>query len=466
MSCRLVAVLAVLALIPSSCGDGRPIAASAGTAAPVAAPTPARLAVAPYLDLPSNATQPMPALLSQTGTFASLAALTPAAGFVPYDVISPLWSDGAAKRRWIAVPHDPERADDSQRISFSAQGPWWFPAGTVLVKHFELALDERFPDRRRRLETRILVRSDDGRVHGATYRWLADGRDAELVVQGADEELKVVAADGSERSQRWHYPSRSECLICHNHAAGGVLGVKTSQLNGSIAYADGRRANQLAEWSRLGLFQQPITADELPELPRQVAPSDPHADLETRVRSYLDANCSHCHRPGAMQFHSYDARFETPLERQNLVHGRVINENGIDRARYIRPQDPWRSMVLVRMEREDLMRMPPLGRGVVDREATGLLRAWIASLPGLPVPPPPRVTPAGGTFRGPVVVRASHDDPAVELRHTTDGSIPDDESPLLPATLTIDRSTVLRVRGYKPGHAGSLTITNTYTVEP
>jgi uncharacterized repeat protein (TIGR03806 family) len=428
---------------------------------------PQRVASAPYLDLPGNAGLPMPALLSQTGTFASTARLAPAPGFVPYEVISPLWSDGAVKSRWIAVPYDPARGDDNgQRISFVAQGAWWFPAGTVLVKHFELALDERQPARRRRLETRILVRSDDGRVHGATYRWLDDGSDAELVEQGADEDLAVTGADGAPRQQRWHYPSRSECLVCHSQAAGGVLGIKTSQLNAVTAYPDGRRANQLAEWNRLGLFQEHLGEDVLAALPRLVRPTDSGADLESRVRSYLDANCSHCHRPGAMAFHSYDARFDTPLEQQNLVQGRVINENGIDRARYIRPQDPWRSMVLVRMEREDLMRMPPLGRNVVDREATRLLRAWIASLPGLPVVPPPLVAPAGGTFAGRVAVSASHDDPAAELRYTVDGSIPDDESPVLPPGLTIERTTVLRVRAYKPAHAGSLTITTTYIVQP
>ncbi len=409
----------------------------------------------------------MPALLSQTGTFANTIKLEPAASFMPYEVIAPLWSDGAVKTRWIAVPFEPERGDDSgQRVSFTARGSWWFPAGTVLVKHFALALDERAPERRRRLETRILVRSDDGRVHGATYRWLADGKDAELIDQGADEDLAITGRDGVVRQQQWHYPSRAECLICHNQTAGGVLGVKTSQLNSTITYADGRHANQLAEWNRVGLFQRHLDADELAALPRQVSPADESADLETRVRSYLDANCSHCHRPGAMVFHSYDARFDTPIEQQNLVHGRVINENGIDRARYIRPQDPWRSMVLVRMEREDLMRMPPLGRGVVDRDATKLIRTWIASLPGLPVPPPPVVAPTGRTFRGTMEVHASHEDPAVELRYTIDGSIPDDESPLLPSVLTLARTTVLRVRGYKKAHAGTLTISNTYTVEP
>jgi len=45
-----------------------------------------------------------PRLLSQTGVFASLADLRPSPGLIPYDVNAPLWSDGAVKRRWVALP--------------------------------------------------------------------------------------------------------------------------------------------------------------------------------------------------------------------------------------------------------------------------------------------------------------------------------------------------------------------------
>src|SRR5205823_3294234 len=46
----------------------------------------------------------LPTRLSQTGLFRSLESLEPAPGLIPYAVNSPLWSDGAAKRRWIALP--------------------------------------------------------------------------------------------------------------------------------------------------------------------------------------------------------------------------------------------------------------------------------------------------------------------------------------------------------------------------
>ena len=105
----------------------------------------------------------LPPLLSQTGVFQSLKDLTPAAGVLPYDVNSPLWSDGASKRRWLILPKE-------SQIGFSPHGAWKFPPGTVLVKHFEFAAEDGRPARR--LETRLLVVDRRGSGYGVTYRWL------------------------------------------------------------------------------------------------------------------------------------------------------------------------------------------------------------------------------------------------------------------------------------------------------
>src|SRR5437868_4204636 len=57
-----------------------------------------------YLDMPERAEGVMPARLSQTGAFRSIADLTPAAALIPYDINVSFWSDGAYKARWVAVP--------------------------------------------------------------------------------------------------------------------------------------------------------------------------------------------------------------------------------------------------------------------------------------------------------------------------------------------------------------------------
>ena len=425
---------------------------------PAPLPT-ARPTTPPFLELPSYAYEALPYLLSQTGAFTDTATLTPTPSMLPYAVNSPLWTDGALKKRWIVVPHLPDlKAEDRPAISFTPTGEWYFPSGTVLVKQFDLATDERDPTKVRRLETRFIVRSNDGQVYGATYRWRDDQTDAELLYDGRDDDITITKHDGSTHVQRWHYPSRTECLSCHNRIAGGVLGVSTRQINADVIDMHGKRVNQLQRWNELGLFQPPIRAEEFAQLPRLVNPNDPHADLTDRVRSYLDSNCSHCHRPGAMAFVSYDARFETPIERQNMLYARPINDYGIDRVRYIKPNDPWRSMVLVRLERGDTMKMPPLGRNVLDHQAIDLLREWITSMDAPPALPPPKITVDGNRVTGPITVSATHSDPQAILYYTLDGSLPDDESPVYQQPLTVSAPARVRIKAIRNGYASSIAL--------
>lgn len=138
-----------------------------------------KLARAGSAAAPLTATRPIPPRLSETGVFTDVRALTPAAGMVPYSVNCPLWSDGALKTRWVSVPHQPGAAEP--HIDFAPAGEWTFPAGTVFVKHFELAADETDPAVRKRLETRLLVRDPEGSVYGVTYKWRPDNSDADLL---------------------------------------------------------------------------------------------------------------------------------------------------------------------------------------------------------------------------------------------------------------------------------------------
>jgi uncharacterized repeat protein (TIGR03806 family) len=330
----------------------------------------------------------LPALLSQTGVFRSVKDLTPSQGLIPYDVNSPLWSDGAYKQRWIALPGD-------ARIGFAAKGEWKFPVGTVFVKHFELGTDDVRPEKRRRLETRLLVVGDAGGGFGVTYRWNADQTDAELLSTGETEEIPIATAKDPRR-QKWVYPSRNDCLVCHTANAGFVLGVKTRQLNGTFAYPAGAKDNQLRTWNRLGLLEPSLKEAQIDRFDRIVAVTDKSARLEHRVRSYLDANCAQCHRPGGARG-LFDARFDTPLESQNLVKGPVAAADlGVRDAALAAPGDPEKSVLYLRMKRRDEgLRMPPLASQLSDSDALAVLAAWIESLPGekqkkADVPPRPQ----------------------------------------------------------------------------
>ncbi|HVV72179.1 MAG TPA: hypothetical protein VHI52_11890, partial [Verrucomicrobiae bacterium] len=182
----------------------------------------------PYLAMPDRDSGTMPRLLSQTGAFANTRELVPAAGLTGYDINVSFWSDGAAKHRWMCLPA--ANSSTSQKIKVKPGGDWVFPHGTVFVKHFELGIDETRPELKKRLETRLLVCDANGSVYGVTYKWRADNSDAELLATNLTEEIVIKTATGV-RTQTWYYPSRQDCRVCHTDNAGGVLGVKATQIN-------------------------------------------------------------------------------------------------------------------------------------------------------------------------------------------------------------------------------------------
>ncbi len=403
-----------------------------------------------YLGLPASDSGTLPATLSATGLFADLKSLTPRDGLIPYDINVPFWSDGADKHRWMAVP-------DRTRIGFAARGHWTFPNGSVFVKTFELVTDARHPQRKRRLETRVLVRDENGGVYGALYQWRADGSDADLLPGAATETIRVRTA-GGQRTQQWYYPSREDCLTCHTALAGGVLGVNTRQLNHDTATGE----NLLLRWSRLGLFNQSITAAEQADFAALAHGDDTTRTLEDRARSWLDANCSQCHRPGGTVA-SFDARYETPPAQQQLIDGPVLIDQGIDRARVVAPHDPWRSILYMRSHTLDSYKMPPLARNAIDESGTRLLRQWIESLPGRDVVPPPVIAPAAGTHRGPVAVMLETP-PGATIHYTLDGSAPTSADPVYRHPLRITESTVVRARAFAPGHTQSIIAQQVYVI--
>jgi uncharacterized repeat protein (TIGR03806 family) len=327
----------------------------------------------------------LPRLLSQTGAFSQTAELQPADYLVPYGVNSPLWSDGAVKQRWVALPRE-------SKIDFSVDGEWKFPEGTVFVKHFSLPVDDTDPKVLRRLETRLLIRDSSGGIYGASYKWRADNSDAELVNAGTNETITIKTATGI-RQQKWFYPGRQDCLTCHTAVSGGVLGVKTSQLNGDYRYPDGINDNQLRVWNHLNWFDQPIKESKIGRLPRLVSIVDTRATLKTRVRSYLDANCSQCHRPGGAEAF-FDARFATPLPQQNIINGPVGNQLGVSGARVVVPGNLNKSMLFHRVSLAGDNQMPPIAKNLVDANAVAVISQWIMSLPIRPAS-----LPAGWTNR-------------------------------------------------------------------
>lgn len=314
-----------------------------------------------------------PSLLSQTAAFADLQEAEPNDFWLPYSLNQPFWSDGAAKTRFIAVPSDGERDTVDEQIAFDPFDNWSFPVGTVLMKHFELPLDEVDPRQTARLETRFLVLGTDDQWYGLTYRWLEDQSDAVLLTAEETEDYEIVAADGSTRTQTWYFPSRLDCLSCHRQGSGGALGVRTHQLNGSPSDGVG---NQLLAWNALGLFSESLDEGSISMMPASPSTGDVTAPLEERARSWLDSNCSYCHRPAEANA-GFDARFTTPFPAQGLLWTGVRNDLGNPDTVVIYPGDPTLSAAWQRAAAVGSIAMPPLAKELPDQPAVDLLGAWI-----------------------------------------------------------------------------------------
>jgi hypothetical protein len=299
-----------------------------------------------------------------------MANLTPHTGIVPFEPNVPFWSDYGHKSRWFSIKNL------TDTVSFSADGNWTFPTGMVWVKHFDFDLERGNPATRRRLETRILVKTTTD-VYGLSYQW-------NNIQSGAQTEATLVAEEGlsfpipgSIPAQTWRFPSRSECRICHTSVAGFALGFNTRQMNRSHEYG-ALTQNQISALSTAGYFSAPVNnAANLPALARS---DDPAASLEWKVRSYLATNCVHCHQPGGAALGNWDARPTIATDAAGMINGLLVNNFGDSANRFIVKNDVAHSMVVKRMQGIGVPRMPPVSTNERDLVSEQLLSDWIQNV--------------------------------------------------------------------------------------
>lgn len=312
----------------------------------------------------------VPKRLTETLLFENVAALEPEASLVPYEINSPLWSDGAAKQRWISVPA-------GQRVDRADDGTLSFPVGTMFVKEFDLPASSTPRGRTRRLETRVLVVGTDT-TYGVTYRWNAEGTDAELLPEGADERIDD---EKTGQTTTWHYPSAGQCWSCHR-AENRVLGFTERQLNRTV-----NGASQLEAFAARGIFSADAIAKALPAL---AVPTDAAQAIDARASAYIAANCSSCHHSGASFLGGGDTWNASPgiaLADRGLVGQEHHNypmaaKLGLGDAPLIAPGNPDGSLLLARIKSSDPdLRMPPLGRNVVDGDGVKIIEEWIRAMP-------------------------------------------------------------------------------------
>jgi hypothetical protein len=226
-------------------------------------------------------------------------------------------------------------------------------------------------------------------------------------------------------------------------------------MNRSFTYASGVTDNELRTWNHLGLFDPAFKEEDLARFPKLAAAGDMTRTLQDRARSYLDANCAQCHRPGGTVA-NFDARYETPIEKQALIDGPVLFDERIDRSRVVAPNDIWRSILFMRVDTLDGTRMPPVARETIDQKGVALLEEWIASLPGRPVVAPPKISPAAGTYNAPIEVSLLDTEPGANIRYTVDGSAPTKSDMHYEKPIPITGPTVIRARAFKDGFTRSI----------
>jgi len=301
-------------------------------------------------------TNTFPDLLSETGCFDAADPRIVVPGLIPYEVNAPLWSDGADKRRWMALP-------DGETIDVDpVTGDWTFPLETVLVKEF--SVDDQ------RIETRLLVLHTDGNWAGYSYEWDENETEATLLPAGKTRAVGTLT---------WGYPSRGECLQCHTDAAGRSLGLETVQMNRDAIYPGDLLADQMNTLEHIGMFTAtPARLEPLPAF-------DGNASGELRARSYLHANCANCHQPGGTGQGPADFLFTTALADMGICDVAPENGNmGLPGAVLLAPGDPDLSLMSLRMHTLDSFRMPDIGTRVVDPQGTSLVDAWITGLAACP----------------------------------------------------------------------------------
>lgn len=271
---------------------------------------------------------------------------------IPYDVATPLFSDYATKTRAIYLP-------PGTQMQWHDEDAFAMPVGAAVIKTFA------YPPRK--LETRLLVKTASGWT-GASY--VHDGDGAKLALAGA--RLDVDWG-------RYEVPNKNQCKNCHGASDGGtddvidLIGPKARHLN---------TGDQLQRFVDEGLLAGAPDPSTWPRAPAAMDPAS--GSLDARARAWLDINCAYCHnsRGGAARTSGLYldlASTDFGICKPPIAAGRGSG----GRAYAIVPGQPDASFLVYRIEStEPEVKMPELGRSLVDAEGVALIREWIAAMPG------------------------------------------------------------------------------------
>jgi uncharacterized repeat protein (TIGR03806 family) len=299
----------------------------------------------------------------------------PSLNVIPYEPASSLFTDYASKKRFIWMPADVKAnyVADNKILDF--------PIGTALIKTFYYTTIQ--PDNTTQIiETRLMIRHADGWKF-YEYLWNDEQTDADLVtgmdfVNGSSKSITFKKPNNEIITTSYRIPSDAECFACHKiNETATPIGVKPQNLNHNFNFSNGNK-NQL-----LKLKEQGYLTSYPASIVSTVDYHDTTQPLDLRVRSYVDANCAHCHQDEARCYYR-PIRF--PFAQTNVdsnIGICLVADESISPTltKIVSPGNFSKSILHYRISTNDESeRMPLLGRTIVHDEGVALIEEWISSL--------------------------------------------------------------------------------------
>ncbi len=343
----------------------------------------------------------------------------PHEGGVPFVLNTKLFSDYATKYRVAFIPPGEQAVYRDGQDGNNVNGTIDFPVGTVIAKTF--AFTDEANGGEELVETRLLIKrtSQSGKAFWAGLPYIWEQQDGEMVAR--------FAPGGGSRAVHWHYrdantgqvvsgetagysvPNANQCITCHgNDDRPGAAPHRAQapqpeprlpagkQLHGHRRPGRLPRVNQLQYWIDQGLLAGAPdleldgqgVATNIERLPRWNVPGDggasahSAADVEQRVRAYLEVNCQHCHNDkGAASNTGYYLDHYRAVDAGYGICKKPTATGGgsCGRQHVVVPGSSADSIVACRLaaENDPQRMMPPIARSVAHNEASALMNQWI-----------------------------------------------------------------------------------------
>ena len=283
----------------------------------------------------------------------------------------PLWSDGAAKSRWLYLP-------PGATIDARDESAWEFPVGAKFWKEFTF--------NGRKVETRFLWKVSATRWIATSYVWNADGTEA---VRAPEHGVPAAAEISPGRSHT--IPSSTDCLACHGAKPTRVLGFNALQLSpdrdADAIHGEPLTAEMLTLEKLMAAGVLTGARADIVSKPSRIASNDPAA---RRVLGYFVGNCAHCHNGnGEIAALGPTLKYSELVSDADAVARGLVDQPtkwqvpGVPEgaSMLVSTHTPEKSAILVRMRsRSPSSQMPPLGTVIRDQQAVDAVTAWIDRL--------------------------------------------------------------------------------------